>query len=136
MFTVSLSDLADHLEEISDDWSGFYNVKTGEVVIIPDDGFGGDDEMFQEDSERVEGADFIPLPSQYEIHEYRIMESFAEEKGSKSMLRALRGRGAFRRFKDRCSEEGLSDAYFAFRHQALIDIARRFCEENNIPYKD
>ena len=52
----------------------------------------------------VEPERFYPFPTKYEIHEYGIMESFVEElpsgKARDELAGAIRGRGAFRRFKN------------------------------------
>ena len=52
----------------------------------------------------VEPERFYPFPTKYEIHEYGIMESFVEElpsgKARDELAGAIRGWGAFRRFKN------------------------------------
>ena len=137
MKTVKLSFLADQLEEAFEDWSQFYNVETGEVESIPNqDNAYADFEEFEEIAGKIEASDdYLRLPDQYEIHEYEIMEAFAEEKESKRLLRALQGRGAFRRFKDCCMDLGLDEEYYAFRHEALKQIAKEWCEDNDIPFE-
>ena len=134
---VKLSFLADQLEEAMEGWSQFYNVETGEVESLPDrDNDYVDFEEFEEIAEAIDASDvYVRLPTQYDIHEYRIMEAFAEKKGSRGLFLALRGRGAFRHFKDCCAELGIRDEYFSFRHNAYFDIARQWCEENKIPFE-
>jgi hypothetical protein len=76
---VYLEDIAEAFESCMDEWSQFLNTKTGEIVSVPDDpGFTGLDED-EELWEEIEEADyFIRLPSQYELHEKRIMEDFTD----------------------------------------------------------
>ena len=137
MKIVTLSFLADKLEEAFDGWNQYYNVETGEMESLPDrDNSYVDFEEFEEAAEKIDASDaYIRLPNQFDIHEYRIMEAFAEEKNINELYRALRGKGAFRRFKDCCLDLGIRDEYFSFRHLAYIDIARRWCEENKIPFE-
>jgi len=47
---------------------------------------------------------------------------------------ALEGAGAFRRFKDTLYRVDLTDEWYAFKHKAYIEVAKRWCEENGINY--
>ena len=134
---VKLSFLADRLEEAMEGWSQFYNVETGEVESLPDqDNDYVDFKEFEEIAEKIDASYvYVRLPTQFDIHEYRIMEAFAEKEGIRGLFLALRGRGAFRRFKDCCADLGIRDEYFTFRHNAYFDIARQWCEENKIPFE-
>jgi hypothetical protein len=79
------------------------------------------------------------LPNQHEIHEYDIMEAFAEAttdaKKREKLFRALNGKKPFRNFKDTINYIGLDEAYYAFRFQSFIRIAKEWCDDNDIPYK-
>ena len=72
-----------------DDTSSFLNTETGEVVLISDDEFRAVEEdedinKFPEWQRKVielaekvmEDDSYIKLPSQFDIHEYTIMEKF------------------------------------------------------------
>ena len=76
------------------------------------------------------------LPNQYELHEYKIMERFAEERNNAVLMKALRGRKPYRTFKDRAIDLGLDQEYYAFRSRAYAEIAREWCRENDIPYTE
>ena len=92
---------------------------------------------YEEESEKIdESDDYVRLPSQYELHEYNIMERFAEEQNNAVLMRALRGRKPYRTFKDRAIDLGLDQEYYAFRSRAYADIAREWCRENDIPYTE
>ena len=41
--------------------------------------------------------------------------------------------GAFRRFKDTVHRLGLADAWYASRERGYSDVARNWCEANDIP---
>jgi hypothetical protein len=51
------------------------------------------------------------------------------------LSRAIHGAGAFRNFKDTVRRVGIESAWFAFRAEALREIALGWCEENQIAWK-
>jgi hypothetical protein len=51
------------------------------------------------------------------------------------LSRAIHGAGAFRNFKDTVSRLGIEPAWFAFRADALRQIALEWCEENRIVWR-
>jgi hypothetical protein len=80
---------------------------------------------------------FIKLPSQYDIHEYAIMENFAEsldEVLSQKVFDAIRGSGAFKRFKRCIYTFDLDEKWYAYRHAALEKIARDWCARHGVGY--
>jgi len=81
---------------------------------------------------------YIALPDKYDINEYSIMENFCfsldNEKIMNELLYAIRGRGAFRRFKDKVQRLGIQQQWDNFREEAFKEIAIEWCEYNNIPY--
>lgn len=135
--TVYLEDIADKLDETMDHWEQYMNIVTGEFESLPDGTFLDADKELVERIE--ESMDYVRLPNQYELHEYRIMENFAEatpnEKKQSELFRALRRKHPFRHFKDELHYTGLADAYYAFRYLAYIEIAKEWCEDNGIPYQ-
>lgn len=135
--TVSLEDIAGKLEEASDHWEQYLNVATGEFEALADGMYIETDEELAEEIEC--SGDYVRLPNQYDIHEYRIMERFAEAApdGRKQacLFRALRGRRPYRHFKDEINVLGLAETYYAFRYVAIAEIAREWCEDNGIPYQ-
>mgnify|MGYP006425226669 CR=1 FL=1 len=82
----------------------------------------------------VEGR-FVALPSKFDIHDWEMMKRFALEVGEKeadTLHDAIRGRGAFRRFKDAVQRLGLTDAWHAFRDAEYAAIARDWAEANDV----
>lgn len=59
-----------------------------------------------------------------------------DEKLRDKLCYAIDGKGAFRRFKDLIIRYGLEDDWDAYRFKALCEIAREWCEFNNIEYKE
>jgi hypothetical protein len=134
--TVTLMDIADKLEETSENWTQYLNIKTDEFVVLSDGSYFKPD---YELAEKIEySGDYVRLPTQHNINEYSIMEAFAEATTDaikrEQLFRALKGRKPFRHFKDTMSYLGLEKAYYAFRHLAFLGIAKEWCEEHNIPY--
>ena len=134
---VKLSDLIEGMDFQSDEQSSFLNLTTGEVVSITDEELRAAEEDapledfpdWQHDAIRfardiVETDHYLPLPDRFEIHEYSIMERFClsvdDDDMRDDLCEAIRGRGAFRRFKDRRQEAYRSGILsFLLHHIAL-----------------
>lgn len=82
---------------------------------------------------------YYSLPTQYDIHGYRIMEDFIDSltdtNAKEKLLRAIRGKGAILRFKDTVSYLGIHEDWFAFQREAYMEIAKRWCRDNGLKYK-
>jgi GAF domain-containing protein len=166
---VKLSEILDGMDFQSDDIHSYVDKKTGRVVSLSSEQLSrveadkiedGDledesDDDLEEDLDDVEADedtrellrdwnnrqdDLLALPSEYDIHEYSIMQEFAESltnaKQADALLYAIRGSGAFRRFKDRIHELGIADQWYAYRAAALKKMAVDWCEENGLSYVD
>ena len=150
---VKLSDLIEGMDFQSDEQSSFLNLTTGEVVSITDEELRAAEEDapledfpdWQHDAIRfardiVETDHYLPLPDRFEIHEYSIMERFClsvdDEDMRDDLCDAIRGRGAFRRFKDRMQLYGMAEEWYRYRDEALREIAVAWCEEHGIPYTE
>src|SRR5215475_5455806 len=150
---VKLSDLIEGMDFQSDERSSFLNLTTGEVVAITDEELRAaeNDEPledfpdWQHDAIRIakdtmETNHYLPLPDRFEIHEYSIMERFClsvdDEDMRDDLCDAIRGRGAFRRFKDRIQLYGLAEEWYRYRDAALREIAMAWCEAHGIAYTE
>jgi hypothetical protein len=148
---VSLEDVVMEMDLPNDDWSAYLNRRTGELVTVTEEDQGlveGEEdtedlpdwqrERLPKVREALESDDFLPLPSKFDIHEYRIMERFSLEVENadvrEALLQAIRGRGAFRRFKEVIHERGVTEAWYTYRQQAFEDIAIDWLEANGIAY--
>ena len=133
MKKVNLAVAADEFQMIDQELSVFYNTETGEFDFYADFLEDIDPEQYDEDC-------WIPAPRYDEIDAYSIMVRFTDSlknKRAKELLSvALKGRGAFRRFKDTLHHLDLTDEWYAFQNEAYIEIAREWCEENDIPYEN
>ncbi|MEO1769711.1 hypothetical protein [Candidatus Enterococcus ferrettii] len=48
---------------------------------------------------------------------------------------AIHGKGAFRYFKDTIEELGISQGGYDFKAQAMLEIAKEWCEDQGIAYQ-
>ncbi|GGD22668.1 hypothetical protein GCM10011389_33070 [Pontibacillus salipaludis] len=151
---VNLQTIADNAEINDGDWNIYLDKETGQIITITHDEIRdakegkpiGDLPTRQKENRKWadlfvadESSRFVELPTPRDLDEYRVMESFAhsledEEKGNK-LLRAIRGRGAFRRFKDMVGDLGLAEDWYAYRETQFLKVAKRWCEDKEIPYE-
>jgi len=86
----------------------------------------------------LETDHYLALPSRFDLHEYRIMERFClavdDEDMRDDLCNAIRGRGAFRRFKDMMQAYGMTEAWYRYRDAALWEMALAWCDEQGIFY--
>ena len=134
---INLSVITEALDEKMEDWQQFYNIRTGEVETIPDFDFI-DRSDYEELIDKIENNfdEWIHLPSRYDIHEYNIMERFADLKGSYELRKALQMRKPFRHFKDVAIRIGLIDEYYTSKSEELRKIARSWCINHEIPFEE
>lgn len=153
--SVKLKELIDEMQSQMDEWTSYFNKKTGEIVSISDEEFRAaedddeDEESFYDiDNDRVKTAmeiledsdDYVKLPSKFDIHEYDIMERFClsvkNDKDRKFLLIAIKGPGAFRRFKDMVRELGIEEDWYRFKDEEYKVKAIEWCNENGIRYAE
>ncbi|MCK4632485.1 MAG: hypothetical protein KAT79_04395 [candidate division Zixibacteria bacterium] len=146
--SVLLQDIVEGMGFQSELVSLYLNTATGEIDPIAEETLaavdaGEDiDPMTGESLDSIRslltGTEFIPLPDRFEIDEYRMMERFAQAVADQSisdtLFRALKGSGAFRRFKDTVKHLGLADNWYEFRDHAYEEIAIGWCKEQGIEY--
>jgi hypothetical protein len=149
---VQLKDLVDALDMQMDEHSTFLDLDTGQVESVSNELLSaaeeGEDEPHLPEwqqpewelAKRIAAAGrFEALPTKFDIHEWGIMEEFADTVKSgpvrEDVTRALHGSGAFRRFKDTVRRHGIEDTWFAFRTEALRQIAIEWCEEHQIDWQ-
>ncbi|MEL7606526.1 MAG: UPF0158 family protein [Sedimentibacter saalensis] len=134
---VKLQDVLEAMSFTNSETEYYYSTETEEVLMIFDGMVNGDD-----DSELIEEIedglieDYIPLPGQYDIDEYSMMENFIYElpegKAQDELENVIRGRVAYRRFKDKLYNLGLEQKWYKYRDDAYTKVAREWCERNNI----
>lgn len=148
--SVKLKDIIEELEMQMEESCSFLNIKTGGIVAFTSDDLRAaeDDEPYDhlpewQQENRIAAIDviendenYIPLPDKYDIHEYKIMENFcltlSDQRKQESMLNAIRGRGAFRRFREKIIDFDIEDQWYSYRDECIKQIAIEWCKENNI----
>ena len=134
---MKMSALMEAIEMASDLGTYYYDFDKQECIYLSEDSWDWDEED-KEIAELIEMEwdRFIRLPGKYEIHEYRIMEDFIDElndqKLQMELYRAIQGRGAFRRFKDKIRYAGIEQQWYDYQNNAYREFALRWCKENNI----
>ena len=138
---VKLQELLEALEGAGMETEYYYDTKNQEILMIFDGMVNGEynSELLDEISEGFI-EDYIPLPRQYDINEYRIMEGFIYElpegRNQEILEQAIRGKGAFRRFKDRLYDLGLEQKWYKYRDDSYERIARDWCERFRIEIEE
>jgi hypothetical protein len=150
--TVRLSDIVDALEMQSDESRSFLDLDSGRVETVSLDLLGkaeeGEEELDLPEWQEAEWAlvkrivssgRWVELPTKFDIHEWQIMEAFSESarpaRIREELMDAIHGAGAFRSFKSALRRHRMEQAWFAFRADALKQIAREWCEEGQVPWE-
>lgn len=136
---IKLQQVIDAIEEADDNWTGFYDSQTGETVWLGDRDF---DDDYEETEELIETSEnrFYRLPTKFDIHEYSIMEDFVDDLPAgairNELMNAIRGRGAFRRFKDGIYYHGIEQQWYDYQADAYKRIAIRWCRDEGLEYEE
>ena len=150
--TVRLNDIIDSLEMQFDESSSFLDLETGQVETVSHALLRAAEESGDEEpdfpawqkheweiAKRIVSTERLQeLPTKFEVHEWEIMKDFSlsmESDIREDLLRAIRSAGAFKKFKDALRQHGIESGWFAFRMEALRQIALDWCEENQIVWE-
>lgn len=138
---VKLQEVLEALEGAGMDVNYYYDTKNQEILMIFDGMVNG--ETNRELIEEIEDGfieDYIPLPGQYDINEYRMMEGFIYNlpggRVQDTLETAIRGKGAFRRFKDRLYDVDLQEKWHKYRDACYERVARDWCEQLGIEIEE
>ena len=149
---LSSKRVAEELDLVHDEVTVYLDRRTGEFEAL------GMEEMRAAESEEGPGHypewqrelilkagevlgsdDFIPLPSQFDIHEWDIMRRFCssvdQEDLREELLEAIQGSGAFRRFSLLIDRYDLEQSWYRYRMEVLEEIAVKWLEENSLSYQ-
>lgn len=135
---VKLEMIIEAIEMADDVSEGFLNMDTMEILWLNDYFDSEENEENEKISSEIDNHfdRYLRLPTQWDIHEYSIMEDFIDSLEDthiqNKLYRAINGRGAFRRFKDTVYYLDIEKEWFQYRDKAIADIARRWCKENKI----
>lgn len=150
---IRLKDVIENMDAIGDEIKTFLNIRTGEFVTLSTEELNAAEEgedienfpewqqaVIQQAEEVLFTDDYRELPTKFDVHEYAIMENFCytveDETLSRRLLNGIRGRGAFRYFKDTVYQFGIERDWYQFREQAFKEIAIEWLQSNEIAYTD
>jgi len=150
---VSLKSIVDALQGVSDEYPSFLDLDSGEVITVSSEMLSAAEESEEgeepdlldwerdlyEAAKRVVHAErCLALPTQFDIHEWEIMADFVDslEPGriKQELADAIQGRGAFRHFKEALRRHNRQPAWYAFREEALREIAIEWCRDNEVAW--
>ena len=148
---VKLNNVIEALETTGEEHEHYLDRSTGEIVLITNEEMEAaeEDEPISEfpDWQReailkareiLKSENFVELPDQFDIHEYKIMEDFClifeDRRVGEELHRLIKGSGAFRRFKNAIYSMGADKAWYQFRQAEIEKIAIQWLEERQIPY--
>jgi len=153
MAKVKLYDVIEQLEFSSESNKSFFNKRTDEIHLIPEEleryaEQNNDDEDFISEWEKElipiikdiqqNPSDYIQFPDQFYINEYTIMERFClslnDEALRDKMYSSIKGSGAFRRFKESIHDYAIADDWYKYKDEAFREIAIEWCKENSLEY--
>ncbi|SFN79633.1 UPF0158 family protein [Proteiniclasticum ruminis] len=134
---VYLREVLDALDAATDSTVFVFSKRRNRVLLFFEGSLADDLEENLTLEDALNDPDsYIPLPTEYEIHEYQIMENFVnsleDEDAARELLNAMQGKGAFRRFKEKVSLLSLEDRWYNHRDEAYEKIAMEWCGENGI----
>ena len=139
MGKIKLSQVYQALDMVSQDSNIYINLSTNEIVEI----YNFEDEEYIEEmfSEIDNNKDnYLRLPDQYEMDNYSMMVRFIYSldniEHQNKLLYTIKGKGAFRRFKDALIMLDIRNKWFDFKEKELKEMARKILEENQIDFED
>ncbi len=138
--TIPLKQVIQAIEEANEVFTSFWDTKTGKTVYLADPLMTGEtDDALSAEMEN-EPERFLRFPTKYEIRQYRIMEDFIDQippgKAQEELAYAIRGKGAFRRFKQSVRFHGLEQRWYDYLAQAYREFAIRWCAEEGLEYTE
>lgn len=133
---IKMDELLDAMDTNSDFVQWYYDTQKEKLIIVSDDCDDSiDDDFCIEDIESDEEDRFISIPTEYDIHEYGIMVSYANRQSdelSDVLLDSLHGKGAFRSFKDTVFELDIVDDWYRYKKEEYSKIAWDWVNKNDI----
>lgn len=139
---VPLELIIEAVEMASEEWKQYLDIETMIIVSIPqfDNGSYEEYAVLAEQIEDEYNRRYFGLPNKYDIHEYRIMEQFIYNLPSgnvrNELERAIRGNGAFHRFKASIRYYGIEQNWYDYLAEAYRKIAVEWCEANGFDYSE
>ena len=153
MTNVKIQDLIDALLFESEENQSWVDRTTGNVVTLSSSLLGAIEEGAEEVLEKLpeweredvdsataivvdSGERFLRVPTKFDFHEYHQMERFIDgledHAAAEQLWRAIRGAGAFRRFKEIADRLDLLNAWYEFREECMKAFVREWAKEHEV----
>ena len=135
---IVLEKVIESIEMAMDTAHYFYDFETNDLVSVIDYS------SLKEDEEILEMVDmfpdrFVAMPEKYEFNEYSVMENFIDAfpecRLKEELYQCIKGKGAFRKFKDELQYTGIIEWWYAFKDEAITNFAKEWCEDRGYEYK-
>ena len=123
---ISLNEVIEAIEDAGEETRYFYVIPEEKIIAA-------------EECEDYDDYDLIALPDKSERDDYRTMERFIktveDETAAEWLTNAIKGRGAFRRFRGTLERFHLTSEWYDYRDRSIRVLAMRWCEDNGIEYE-
>ncbi|HEM5071035.1 TPA: hypothetical protein U1212_001673 [Streptococcus suis] len=138
---VWFQDVVDALQMLSQGDRYYYDSYLDELVYlsVEETGLESREGLEEEIEEDVAGR-FVGLPTYYDFNPYTFMELYISDLTdgdlSDRLSRAIRGHGAFRRFKSELERYDRLEEWYVFEAQCYKELVLDWCQENEIAIVD
>ncbi len=154
MKKLNIYELVSQLDMMFEENSYFIDISTGKIIEIEnrflemaEEGEDGDiasllgwekKEISLAENILTNKKDMVSFPNKYEIDEYHIIEDFSESYSNEYirifLLEVIKGRGAFRRFKNAVHNFNIEKEWYKYKDSYMLKFAKEWCEINEIEY--
>ncbi|MGL5381599.1 hypothetical protein [Clostridium sp.] len=151
---VELSDVMEAIEFEGEVLTHYYNKKTGVIIYLEDESsanYKAEDinniESFEEWERELITAlhdlkanpeDYIQLPCVDEINEYNMLKEFSKDISDDSLTSLIGdsngGEDEIREIIEQIRKIGKIEEWYDFREEAEYNLAKEWCNKNNISY--
>jgi len=134
---VNLQELAKALAQ-SDMHQGYIDIASGRVILMQDD-LGEEEALNHVFEIEDDWEHYIPLPNAVDSEEHILMESFAaaqREDVKERLQEILQKSGAQIKFRQQIKHLLLKPAWEKFQQEYFLNVARDYCEENDLEYEE
>lgn len=134
---VNLQELAKALAQ-SDMHQGYIDIASGRVILMQDD-LGEEEALNHVFEIEDDWEHYIPLPNAVDSEEHNLMVSFAaaqREDVKERLQEILQKSGAQIKFRQQIKHLLLKPAWEKFQQEYFLNVARDYCEENDLEYEE
>ena len=128
---ILLDDVITAIENTDNDHQFYYYIPEERIIS-----FDSNDD--QDYLDALNNHELIALPSQSQKQDYQIMLDFIEEKADGEarqwLIEAVKGTGAFRRFRSTLDRFNIVNLWYEYRNQAYENLAVDWCDYHGIEY--